>query len=297
MIAVTGATGLVGSHLCKKLLSEGHQVLGLIHNRKNALTETLLDNPNFNTCYVDMKDRGSIRLALLSHDIKTVFHTAAVLPVTKRQDYLGINTMGTANLLYESQKQCIKDFIYTSSISVYSTPPEYIPVDEEHPTDPDDEYGISKRQAEGLCNAYVNLMNIYIIRLAGVYGIGDSHSVVLAFFKASMRGRHLTIHSGGQSSEIVHADDAVQGIYLAWESKKAGIYNIGSGEESNIADLANYIQDITKSTSSVLQSTEKSPRPFRFYTDINKAREEIGYNPISHRSRLVQHYNDIKGSK
>ena len=76
-ILVSGATGLVGYHLCNRLVSEGYQVVGLVHNRFNPLTNALFKSGNFKTYTGDIRVASVPYVAISRNKIKTVFHTAA----------------------------------------------------------------------------------------------------------------------------------------------------------------------------------------------------------------------------
>ncbi|KKL66794.1 hypothetical protein LCGC14_2141450, partial [marine sediment metagenome] len=170
MILVTGAAGLIGAHLCKRLVSEGCEVVGWIHNRSDPLIESLVGCNNFRIVVGDIRNLRDTLSIIREYKIKTVFHTAAQLPYTIGKDLIGVNVGGTFKLLEVAHTYEIEDIVYASSMGVYSDPPDYLPVDEIHPTRPSTEYGDTKLAGELICGRYVKSMRVTILRYAGIYG-------------------------------------------------------------------------------------------------------------------------------
>lgn len=280
-ILVTGATGLVGYHLCKKLVSEGYQVIGLVHNRVNPLTNALLKSRNFKTYIGDIKMASVPYVVIKRNKIKTVFHIAAHVPYTSDKDLVGVNVRGTLNLLNAAYLNGVEEFIYASSMSVYSVPPTYLPVDEVHPTQPSTVYGMTKLAGELSCGAYADSMKVTILRYAGVYGVGsEKNRVVNRFMQCALKNEPISVEGdGSQGSDFVFVDDVVQGTYLAWRKQVPSIYNIGSGQNTTILKLANQIVELTNSKSEVVLARCEIERPFKFFLDITKAKRDLGYSP------------------
>ena len=166
-------------------------------------------------------------------------------------------------------------------MSVYSTPPVSQPVDEEHPTCPDDLYGKTKLVGESLCKNYASVMRTVVVRFSSVFGQGDKARVAYHFMKSAVSGQAIQVDGdGSQSSDFIYADDAVRGAILALEKGKPGeVYNIGSGKETSVLELANLIAGLDNPPVEVKMSGKPATRPFRFVADIEKARRELGYCP------------------
>ena len=277
-ILVTGASGLIGSNLYRKLIEDGIPVIGLVH-------ETLPRNMS-SVARSSLTDYDRLDAIISTYKPDTVFHFAAHLPSTANLDYIRVNVIGTNNLLDSCCHNQVKNFIYASSMSVYSTPPEYLPVDEMHPTQPADVYGKTKLIGELLCGCYSQFMKIVTIRFSGVFGTGDRSRVTYRFMRASLSGKPVLVDGdGSQSSDFTYADDAVQGAILALEKGKPGeVYNIGSDRETSVLELANLIAglgDVNGEKAEVRFSGRPATRPFKFVLDIGKARKELGYKPSS----------------
>lgn len=292
-ILVTGASGLIGSRLCQRLARDGYQVVGLCHSHLISVQDNLL----VDVC--DITDPIDVNTMFHLYHPDTVFHCAAHLPSTPNPEFIKVNVLGTANLLDACYRNQVKDFIYASSMSVYSAPPEYLPVDENYSTDCGDLYGKTKRIGELLCRCYERAMNVPIVRLSSVFGVGDNSRVAYHFMKSALSGMAIRVDSDGSaSSDFIYVDDAVEGMILAWKRGKSGeIYNIGSGKETTILELAYHINRLFNPVPGVTLSGKEATRPFRFVADIGKARRELGYELSSLEQGLQKYWGEMNDNR
>lgn len=279
-ILITGASGLIGSHLCKRLAENGADVVGLVHNRLNPSLNDLPE-AHFDMECCSILDYDALDSLVWAYHPDTVFHFAAHLPSTAHPDFIKVNVLGTNNLLDTCYRKGVKNFIYASSMSVYSTPPAHLPVDEEHPTRPGDTYGRTKLIGELLCECYSRMMKTVVVRFSSVFGPGDNSRVAYHFMQTALSGQAIRVDGdGSQSSDFVYVNDAVEGAILALDKGKSGeVYNIGSGQETSVLELANMIAGLGSPPVEVKLSGKPATRPFRFAADIGKARRELGYSP------------------
>jgi len=300
-ILVTGATGFIGSHLCKELLQRGHTVFGLSYSRNIRNIKSLVNKKNFYLLTGDIEDVNFLFDIFNKNEIKIIFHLAAKLLHDHDLDnpftYFNINARGTLNLLDAAYRNDIEKFIYASSMSVYSEPPEYLPVDEKHPVQPSTLYGVSKLEGELYCNVFSKAMEICVLRYGGAYGKGQpKNNAIFAFINQALNNRDITIYGNGtQSSDFVYVKDIVQGSLLALEKNKSGVYNIGSGEEMSVKDLAERIINFTNSKSEIVFTGKDTDRPFRFVLDIKKSRNDLGYSPHSVDEGLSMYISEFDG--
>jgi nucleoside-diphosphate-sugar epimerase len=294
-VFVTGASGFIGSHLCGKLIDQGYDVLGLANSHRTEQLEQLVGN-NFGRAFGDIRDKERINDILSYYKPKTVFHLAALVPYAKGEDVIGVNATGTRNLLNSALSNGVEEFIYSSSLSVYSVPPETLPVSESHPTKPDTAYGMSKVMGELCCKAMSKSMRTIIVRYAGAFGKGmEPNRVIPQFVSKARKNRTLEIVGDGtNSSDFCHVDDLVNGTMLAWQKGETGeVYNIGSGQDTTITGLAMRIVEFTESDSTIEEQGGKVDRPFRFYLDISKAKRKLGYGPVSFNQRLKEYVGSL----
>lgn len=284
-ILVTGAAGFIGSHLCRELVTRGHEVAGLTHTGRTDAIAPLQTHGNFHPYSGDIQDTAAMRDIIERNRIETVFHLAARLPAEKDTDdpqhSFDTNARGTLSLLKAAAPGGVKTFIYTSSMSVYSEPPEYLPVDEKHTARPATIYGITKLTGELYCHSCERDMKIIILRYGGIYGKRCRETdAVPAFFRQALANEPIIVFGDGeQSSDFLYIEDAIEGTMLAWERDEPETYNIGSGEETTARELAEMIKMITGAKSEIIVKGNEIERPFRFVLDIAKARKLTGYSP------------------
>lgn len=271
-VLVTGANGFIGFHLCKSLAQEGYHVVDLGKT--------------------DIRDFKEILRALKKHKPYGVFHLAALLPPGTNSAFFDVNVKGTFNLLEACRLCNVKKFIYSSSMNVYGKDIKYLPVDEKHPINPYNFYGLTKFLGEELVKLY-NFDSV-ILRYSGVYGPGKEQGAVANFIRNAKLNKPLKILNN-INWDIVYIKDVVQANIRAFEKAdkiKFEIINIGAGKEINIRDLAEKIIRITGSKSKII-SNKTSPC-FRFYFNINKANKLLNFKPQSYDTSLKANIAEIE---
>jgi len=260
----------------------GYPVVGIINKNKPRISMLPAQEPvELISC--DIRDAHYVNAIVRRYEIETVFHLAAHLPSTTNPDFIKVNVLGTSNLLDACYRYKVRNFIYASSMSVYSAPPVRLPVDEEHPTRPDDDYGRTKLIGELLCECYSRVMRTVVIRFSSVFGLGDKSRVAYHFMQSALSGQTIQVDGdGSQSSDFIYVGDVAQGAILAMRKGRSGeVYNIGSGRETSVLELANLIAGLVSPPVEVGLSGKPATRPFQFVADIGKARKELGYSPNS----------------
>ena len=293
-ILVTGGAGFIGSHLVDELVKEGFEVTvfddlstGRIENIRHHLEKGKIRFIEGDVC-----GRKDVEEAL--EGVEVVFHLAAItsVPYSIRHPKVTyeVNVDGTRNLLEACLHGNVERFIYVSSCAVYGEP-EYLPIDEGHPTNPISPYAESKLRAEELCMKFHEDYGLKttILRLFNVYGPrmrgGQYGGVIMSFFERLMIGEPPVIYGdGGQSRDFVHVLDVVSAAMLAFRSDRAvgEVFNVGSGVAVSIADLASLVMELFG-----VKGVEPIYMPARIgdvrysCADIGKLRM-LGYEPRFH---------------
>jgi UDP-glucose 4-epimerase len=293
-ILVTGASGLLGRHLCARLLRDGYRVVGLVHHEPLRLENR--EGSRFTSCVGDITDVSSLERIFRGHDIEGVFHLAAALPYDRNPQYYDVNVVGSRIVLNMCIAHKVKFFVFASSMSVYGRP-EYLPVDEGHPANPDNGYGCSKLDTEKDIPLYG--IPYTILRYSGMYGAGQKKGrAVKNFVSQALKGEPITVDGdGSQSSDFVYVEDAGEGTMLAMSKHSQGIFNIGSGQETSLLELARMVVEITGSRSEIVLGGGPVDRPFRFVSDIGKAKRELGYCSSGLVDELRRYIEDIRSKK
>ena len=252
---VTGGAGFIGSNLVDKLLEMDHEVV-VIDNQSAECNEQFYWNSKANNHRLDICNYESTRS--LYDGIDFVFHLAAesrlqpailnpIEAVTK-------NVVGTCTVLQCAREAGVKKVIYSSTSSAYGL--NKYPNYETDPNDCLNPYSVSKVAGEELCKMYTNLYGIktIIFRYFNVYGersptTGQYAPVVGIFLHQKNTNEPLTIVGDGeQRRDFVHVQDVVNANIMATledlkDEYYGQIYNIGTGENISILEIAKMISD------------------------------------------------------
>lgn len=254
-VLVTGGAGFIGSNLVDRLVEEGAHV---------TVLDDLFTGKKENIYYFHQIRfvKGSVtQLDLVSKLVKEadiVFHLAVrniiVSTRSPQMDFL-VNTGGTFNVLFAAQKHQIQRVVYASSASVYGNP-KYLPVNEDDGYNILNPYAASKLSGEHFCFAFHETFGVpvVILRYSNVYGVRQSPEnpycgVVSKFFDQIEKGERPCIHGDGQQTrDFTYVMDVVEATLLAGISPKVDgeVFNVGSGKETSINELAQLIIEITQ---------------------------------------------------
>jgi dTDP-glucose 4,6-dehydratase len=288
-VIVSGAAGFIGSHMCDRLLAEGHTVVGL----DNFLTgsarnvEHLASHRRFNLIRHDV----ALPLAL-DGPIEAVLHMAS--PASPK-DYLQhpietleVGSAGTRQML-ELARAHNASFLLTSTSETYGDPLVHPQVEtywgNVNPVGPRSCYDESKRFAEALTMAFHRTYNLRtnIARIFNTYGprmkLNDGR-VVPAFLDQALRGEPMTIFGdGSQTRSFCYVSDLVGGLYRLMQSVERYPVNLGNPQEMTILEFADHIRRLTSSKSGILHEPLPQDDPKQRKPDITKARRILGWEP------------------
>lgn len=300
-VLVTGVSGFVGPELVKELLQKNFHVTCTFRQNQPKDVESLLNNENFKLVQCDLLDELQVNSLFEQNTFDAVFHLAGQ---TFRKDnskpyiYFQSNFNTTLNLLECCRNYNVKKFVFSSSIATYGLSPgqnmpEYLPVDENHTSIPYDFYDLSKYFAEKLCSYYYERFGIIssILRYSRIFGPLMDKGLFYVVTKNALQNNPITIN-GDVSTDFVYVDDVVKANILAFEnSNKFDIFNIGSGDEITLFEIAQEIIDITKSKSEIIFNAEPKSK---FSLDISKAKKLLNYSSTPTKQGLKDVVNYIQ---
>jgi len=249
--AVTGGAGFIGSHITKYLVSEGHDVLVIDNLFRGKLSnlEDVKDKINF--IKLDILDYEALKKNL--QNVDGIFHQAALTSVPesyeKEDEYKNVNINGTENIFKIASEFKIK-VVYASSSSVYGDI-EKIPITEDFERKPINPYGLTKLEDEFLAEKYSKLgTEIIGLRYFNVYGIGqtlDYAGVITKFLDKINQGKHpIVFGDGSQIRDFIFVQDVARANLATMKSNvEHGFFNIGSGNEITIKELASLMIKIS----------------------------------------------------
>jgi UDP-glucose 4-epimerase len=288
-ILVTGGAGFIGSHVVDRLVQENEVVCldNFDPYYETAIKEKNiqhnLDNENFKLVRGDIEDEQLLKGLL--EDVDYVIHEAAqagVSPSVKDpKKTLEVNVIGTLNLLKAALDSNVKKIVNASSSSVYGKV-EYLPYDEEHPTNPISPYGASKLAVEHYCSVFKELhgLDTVSLRYFTVYGPRMRPDLAIHIFtRKALEGEPIEIFGdGNKTRDFTYIDDIVDATLLALE-KDEGTYNIGGGNRININELAKKIIHLTRSSSKIVYGESMKGDAEHTLANNTKAKKEFGWNP------------------
>lgn len=311
-ILVTGGAGFIGSHLCEKLLELGYRVVCIDNfddyyelKRKEKNLGVCLKERGFRLYRADIRDFHKIEEIFEKEGVSRVAHLAAKAGVRaslKNPELYGdVNIHGTANLLELSRKFKIKNFVFSSSSSVYGTNKK-VPFSEDDETENiASPYAETKRAAERFCEQYHRMykMNITCLRYFTVYGPrGRPDMAPYKFTKLISDGEELPVYGDGTSKrDYTYVTDVVDGTIRAL-NRNLGfeIINLGNSKTVELRHLISLIERSLGKKARIRQLPSQPGDVPITYANIKKAKRLLGWEPKVNIEegikKLVEWYNE-----
>lgn len=285
---VAGGSGFLGSHLCRRLITEGFEVVcvdSLITGERSNL-----DDIQASVSFIESDVAAGVEipgpvdwvcnLASPASPPDYLKHPVATLEVGSR---------GTMNLLGLARDKGAR-YLQASTSEIYGDPEEH-PQRESYwgkvnPVGPRSVYDEAKRFGEAATMAFHRHhgLETRIIRIFNTYGpymrAGDGRAVP-NFIAQSLAGEPLSVHGdGSQTRSLCYVDDLIEGIWRSMRSEESDPVNLGSPEEVTVLQLAELVRELSGSESSIHFEGRPIDDPERRCPDITKARDVLGWAPV-----------------
>ena len=288
-ILVTGGAGFIGSHLCKKLLDEGNDVLcidnyftGTKKNISNLFKSTYFEAIRHDICfplYVEVDE-----IYNLACPASPIHYQHDPVQTTKTTVHGAINMLGLA-------KRINAKILQASTSEVYGDPDVHPQVESYwgnvNPIGPRSCYDEGKRCAETLFFDYNRQhdLDIKVVRIFNTYGPNmhpNDGRVVSNFIMQALTNEDITVYGNGeQTRSFCYIDDLVSGMMKMMSSEKTttGPINLGNPVEFKIIELAQMIIKLTNSKSKIINKGLPTDDPVRRKPDISKAKKYLDWEP------------------
>lgn len=310
-ILITGGAGFIGSNLIRSLFNSQPGIsITCIDNFdpfysadiKQLNIREFKNNPDFHFLYNDIATTSPEELVeLIDKPVDSIVHIAAkagVRPsILNPLAYQKTNVIGLQNLLDFAKAKEIKQFVFTSSSSVYGINGNY-PWKEDEQLLPISPYAMTKQAGEMMGHVYRKLFGIRFIalRLFTVYGPSQRPDLAIhKFTKAILKGEPITMYGDGSTSrDYTYVQDVVQGISSAIDYDKTGfeIINIGNNHVVSLKELIQSIEEVIGKKAIIEHLPEQPGDISKTFADISKAKKLLGYNPQTQlKDGLIKFYD------
>jgi UDP-glucose 4-epimerase len=288
---VTGGAGFIGSNLVDALLARGDEVTVLDDvstGRRENLDQGLAGGAEL--AELDIRDAEGVADLFERVRPEVVFHLAAQIDVRKSAADPAfdarVNVEGTINVLQATLRAGARRFVNTSTGGAIYGEGKIIPAPEDHPVAPESPYGQSKFAAEGYADLFKRLhgLSTVSLRYGNVYGarqdpLGEA-GVIAIFCGKLLAGERPTIFGDGlQTRDYVYVGDVVSANLAAADSNADGAFNIGTGVESTVLDVAETLAAHGDGSFEPDHAPERPGEVRHIALDCARARGELDWEP------------------
>lgn len=283
-ILVTGSSGFVGSHLVRRLLADGHDIVGLDIAEPPAAAEGWRDVRG------DIRDEQLVDSLVAEVHPDAVVHLAAQVSVSRSMrepmEDIDTNVRGTVVLARAAAARGVGRFVNTSSGGAMFGEPDTVPVDDDSLVQPRSIYGASKVAAERYLAILESEtgMSVASVRPANIYGPGqDPHGeagVVAIFTRRMLRGEEVPVFAPGTDTrDYVYVADVVDAFVRAMEAPESAMCLVGTGVETSTLDIFNELAALTGYGRDPVMAPPRAGDIRRIALDSRRAREVWGWSP------------------
>jgi NAD dependent epimerase/dehydratase len=292
-VLVTGADGFIGSHLTEALVAAGHEVRALAQYNSFNTWGWLDGLPCLGDVEVitgDVRDPHFCARAVKGVDV--VFHLAALIAIpysyVAPSSYVDVNVTGTLNVCQAALDAGVRRVIHTSTSEVYGTA-RYVPIDENHPLQPQSPYSASKIGADSIALSYFNAFSLplTVARPFNTYGPRQSARAVIptVITQIAAGARSIKLGDVTPTRDFNFVLDTCRGFIALAECEAAigRTVNIASNYEISVGDTVRLIRDLMGADVDIVTDEERL-RPagsevFRLWGDNTLVRELTGFTP------------------
>lgn len=301
-ILVVGGAGYIGSHMVKTLLRAGYQVV-IFDNLSTGYRDAVIGG---DFVFGDLADRASLAYLFAGYQFDAVMHFASFIQVGESvqqpSKYYQNNVTATLNLLDAMIHANVKHFIFSSTAAIFGQP-QYTPIDEQHPKNPINPYGLSKWMIEQILADYDHAYQLKSICLRYFNAAGadperklkerhnpETHLIPLVLQAAIGKLPHITIFGqdydtpdGTCIRDYIHIADLCQAHLLALEYLQkyqcSTAYNLGNGSGFSVKQVIDLAKEITGKNIPVVMGERRAGDPAYLVANAQLAKNQLGWQP------------------
>lgn len=286
-ILLTGGAGFIGSHVADRYLSDGHEVI-ILDDLSTGFEKNVNPGAEFHKLDIRAKETanliGQVHPEVINHHAAQIDLRRSVAdPMLDAQ----INILGLLNIMEAAVKTgSLKQIIFASTGGALYGDADLIPTPEDYPARPVSPYGVAKLTGEHYLHYYHTAFGIpyTVLRYGNVYGPRQNPEgeagVVAIFSSRMMKGQRVVINGDGkQTRDYVSVRDVVEANARALGGKKEGIYNIGTGKETDVNTIFRILADLLAPEMGEEHGPQKQGEQRRSALDCVKAKQELGWEP------------------
>ncbi len=302
-ILVVGGAGYIGSHVCKALIKAGFETV-VFDNLSSGLRDNLLPQSGF--IHGDILDAGALAKVCLSGAFDGIIHLAAKKAagesMTDPEKYSVFNIMGTLNLIHAAVEGGIDTLVFSSSAAVYGEP-KYLPVDEEHPRQPENYYGFTKLEIESFLSWYDRLKGLKYAALryfnaAGydvdgqLKGLEQNPANLLPVImetaagirpKLTIFGNDYDTPDGTCIRDYIHVSDLAEAHVLALQhvlqKRESLVVNLGSETGVSVMEMVKKAVEVTGRDFPFEIAARRLGDPAKLIASSTLAKKILGWQP------------------
>lgn len=291
-VLVTGADGFIGSHLTEMLLEQGYKVKALSYYNSFNDWGWLNDvkHPELEVVTGDVRDPHFCKH--ITQDVEIIFHLAALIAIpysyVAPDSYVDTNIKGTLNICQAAKENGVKKVLVTSTSEVYGTA-RYVPIDENHPKQPQSPYSATKIGADAIAMSFYNAfaLPVVLVRPFNTYGPRQSARAIIPTIITQIANGKKEIKLGDltPTRDFNFVKDTCKG-FIELSKSDAAIgqeVNICSNNEISMRDTLNLIACLMNSDVKFIEDQArirpKNSEVFRLWGDNAKVKSLTGYEP------------------
>ncbi len=287
---VTGGSGFIGSHMVDYLLNKGYSVRILDNLSSGNLANIQHHQSTSRLEFIEGDLRDKKILNKIMKEVEIIFHFGAQIDVRRSvEDPLydeDVNIRGSLLLTQTAIENEVDWIVFASSGGAIYGNAQSLPTDENTVNEPTSPYGISKLSFEKYLQFFHQVYGIGTtsMRYANIYGPRQGSKgeagVISIFLSQIIKNKTLTIiGDGNQTRDYVYVTDAVEAAHTAVSSRANGVFNIGTGKETSVNELASLILRITHANNDMIHLPEIPGEVQRSSLDSTLAKERLKWQP------------------